>query len=202
MRVFSLVLCLVFACATSALAQERAAFGVKGGVNFANITFDVEGVDINFDKRTGLVAGAFVVWPAEARVALQLEALYSQKGARFDEQGSTFDVDVDYLDVPILARVSTPLTTGTRLYAFGGPLLAFRLRARGETLFDGEGENGDISDEVEPIDFGLVAGAGVEFGRMLVDARYTWGLKALNKEDTDEVKVKSRVFSIMAGFRF
>jgi len=54
------------------------------------------------------------------------------------------------------------------------------------------------------MDFGLVFGAGIEFGKFVIDGRYTHGFTNLNdsEEDGDAVEFKSRVFSIMAGFRF
>jgi hypothetical protein len=48
----------------------------------------------------------------------------------------------------------------------------------------------------------VVAGAGVNFGRFTLDGRYTWGLTNLNSLRDDEMKIRNRVFSIMAGVRF
>jgi hypothetical protein len=49
----------------------------------------------------------------------------------------------------------------------------------------------------------LVGGIGVEFGRALVEARYTHGLLHINEDDNgDEDRIKNRVFSVMVGFRF
>jgi opacity protein-like surface antigen len=196
-----MLLCLMLCASGTAVAQEVSG-GFKAGVNFANVTFDAEGADISFDRRTGFVGGLFVIWPANTRAALQIEALYSQKGAKMEEGGGSGEVELDYLEVPVLVRLSSDRSMPTSFNVFAGPSVGFRLRARAKSEFDGESEDEDISDDIERLDFGLAVGAGLELGRFIVDGRYTWGLVNINKEDADEVKVKNRVFSVMAGIRF
>jgi hypothetical protein len=200
MRVCAVLLFLLLGSTTAAIAQE-AAVGVKAGVNFSNLNIEGEGVDFSFDQRTGFVGGLFVVVPANSLIALQLEGLYSQKGAKLEEGGGSATIKVDYFDVPVLLRVSSDPAAQASFHVFGGPSFGFKLRARAKSSFDGETESEDIGEDVETFDFGVVAGAGVELGRFIVDGRYCWGLSPANKDD-EEGKIKNRVFSIMAGIRF
>lgn len=202
MRSAGIVLALLLVCGSPAFAQQPAAFGVKAGVNFANLNFEGEDADVNFDRRTGLVAGLFVVVPTNSQFALQAEALYSQKGAQFEEDGFTSKVKLNFLEVPVLARFSTPASNGTSFHVFAGPSLGFKLSAEAVDSFGGEEETTDLDDDVKSFDLGLVLGAGVEFGRFIVDGRYSWGLTDINNDDTEDVKVKTRTFTVMAGFRF
>jgi hypothetical protein len=202
MRSAGIVLALVLVCGGTAFAQQPAAFGVKAGVNFANLNFEGEDADVNFDRRTGLVAGLFVVVPSNSPFALQAEALYSQKGAQIEEGGFTSKVRLNVLEVPVLARFSTPASSGASFHVFGGPSLGFKLSAEAVDSFEGEEETTDLDDDVKSFDLGLVLGAGVEFGRLVIDGRYSWGLTDINNDDSEDVKVKTRTFSIMAGFRF
>jgi hypothetical protein len=189
--------------ASAAAAQEpAAAIGVKGGVNFANLQFEGDGVDVNFDRRTGFVGGLFVIWPATSRVALQTEALYSQQGAEIEEEGASGTIELDYVTVPVLLRVSSAPSAPASFHVFGGPSLGFRVRARSSGSFEGETSSEDISDDVERFDLGMTAGAGVDLGRLTIDGRYTWGLSNLNKDESDELEIKNRVFSVMVGVRF
>lgn len=202
MRKWLFVVVALLAFGSAANAQE-AAVGFKGGVNFANLNFDADEVDDNFDQRIGFVGGLFVIWPANGRMALQTEVLYAQKGAKIEEGGGSGTIELDFIEIPILFRASSaPSSGGASFHVFGGPSLGFRVRAHAESTFDGQTEEEDIDDQVERFDFGLVAGAGMEFGRFVVDGRYTWGLSNLNKEDEDDVKIRNRVFSVMAGVRF
>lgn len=202
MRSCVMALVLVLAGVGNAFAQQPAAFGVKVGANFANLNFDGEGADISLDRRTGLIGGLFVVVPADRQLALQAEALFSQKGAQSEEGDASGSIKLNYLEVPILARISSPASNGTSFHLLAGPSLGFRTSAKAESSFDGEEESEDIDDDVKRFDLGLVIGAGVEFGRLVVDGRYTWGLTDLNKEEEEGIKIKNRVFSVMAGFRF
>lgn len=202
MRKWLFVVVALLAFGSTANAQG-AAVGVKAGVNFANLSFDADEADVSFDQRTGFVGGLFVVWPAGGPIALQTEVLYSQKGAKIEEGSASGTIKLDFIEIPILLRASSaPSSGGASFHVFGGPSLGFRVRARGESTFEGQTEEEDLDDEVESFDFGLVAGAGLEVGRFVLDGRYTWGLSNLNKEDQEDVKIRSRVFSVMAGVRF
>ena len=204
MRVYTLAFALILTVGgSSASAQTGVSFGVKAGANFANLDFSGDDVDVSFDRRVGLVAGAFMLVPMTETFGFQVEGLYSQKGAKFEEDGFEGSLKLDSFDVPVLARYTIPSSTDTSFHLFAGPSLGFKLSAKSKTSFDGEDDEEDISDDVAGVDFGVVIGAGLEFGRFVVDGRYTHGLTNLNKaEDNDGVEIKSRVFSIMAGFRF
>ena len=203
MRLIPIVLALIVGSSGMAAAQDApVAVGVKAGVNFANLNFDADDASVNFDQRKGFVGGLFVVWPANSLVALQSEVLYSQKGAQIEEGGMTAKLKLDYVDIPVLARVSSPASGGASFHVFAGPSFAVRVSAKTEANFEGEEESEDVDDDVERFDLGLVAGAGLEFGRFVIDGRYTWGLSNINKDDEDDVKIKTRVFAVMAGIRF
>jgi hypothetical protein len=184
-------------------AAQGISGGAKGGVNFANLVFDGDAVDLNLETRIGLVAGGFVTWPITPRFDVQPEALVSVKGASFDEFGVEADVEITYLEIPVLFRYGSPVSSGTSLKLFAGPSLAFKLNAETTGEFLGISEDQDIDDEVESVDFGLVIGAGIEAGALTFDGRYTWGLTNINADPArDDVDVKNRVFSILVGFRF
>jgi Outer membrane protein beta-barrel domain len=202
MRVTTAILVGVFLVPGSAAAQDVGG-GLKGGVNFASLVFDGDVADLNLDSRVGLVAGGFVTWPMTPRFDIQPEALVSVKGASFSEFGADADVEITYLEIPILFRYGSPISSGTSLKLFGGPSLAFKLNAEATGEFLGVSEDQDIDDDVESFDFGLVLGAGIDAGRLTFDGRYTWGLMNIAATPfEDDVQVKNRVFSLLIGFRF
>ncbi len=93
--------------------------------------------------------------------------------------------------------------SAARVFVAGGVAPAFKLSARAKAEADGEEQTRDIDDEIYSMDVGLVGGLGVEFGRALIEARYTHGLRHINTDDNgDEDRIKNRVFSVMVGFRF
>lgn len=194
-----LVLALLAACPVTARAQGLEV-GVRGGATLSRLQFDVAGEAPSTSSRIGLTGGVFVRRPVLRRVDLQVEALYAQKGTKVEESGVTSSVWLDYLDVPVLARVAP--RRGSRFYLVGGGSFAVRVRARTRTPFGGATEEIDIADEVTSTDLGLVAGGGVEFGRLIVDGRYTHGLSDIDHDTSDDVSIFNRVVSITAGVKF
>ncbi len=192
----------------TAVAQERQA-GLKAGVNVASVVFDNDPSGGYNDRRVGFLAGGFAVLPVSGSVAVQIEALFSQKGAKFsvDEEDLEATLELDYLDIPVMLRIQGPVLGGNRLHFFGGPSLAFRTGSRSklsdQSFEYAQGSIDDIEDSIEPFDLGVVAGAGLDIGRrIVVDARYSWGLSKINKDASDGIELKNRVFSFLAGVRF
>jgi hypothetical protein len=195
------------ACALMLLASTPASaqipgLGVKGGVNFAtqhNAGDDDSGPGLK--SLAGIVAGVFATLPVASWLEVQPEALYSRKGARAELEGISSDLQIDYLEVPVLARFSRR-GSGRGYYVAGGPSFAFQLRARTRTDFGTATEEIDIGEEVERFDLGLSIGGGIEVRSLVIDGRYTHGFKDIDKDTSDDVQVTNRAVSITVGFRF
>jgi hypothetical protein len=179
-----------------AWAQGRGA-GVKAGVLLSTLTFEDTSLDLK--RRAAPVGGAFVVLPLTGRFAIQPEFLYARKGASLEDGARTQDVELDYLEIPVLVRWRLPAGT----YATAGPSIGVRLRAHSRTTFGGETDEIDLQDEIEPWDLGLSAGIGVTvWGRVSVEARYTHGLRNIDRGGgEDGVRVTTRAVALTAGFR-
>lgn len=149
--------------ATAAIAP-----GLKVGYNSAAIRtdFDFERSGGELQKAGGRMAGASVR-VGGARFALQPELLYTQKGYRIDETGSSGTLDIRYVEVPVLARVELAPSARMRPYLVAGPALAFRLATKlvvetaGQKFEVTEVGGRDLDEDVSPTDFGAAAGAGV-----------------------------------------
>lgn len=192
----SVVLALLFNVVCAAPAAAQITYGAKVGVNFADVSFDA-GEDVPAGGRKGLLAGVFVTIPL-GWLAVQPEAIYTVKGTSLDIDGVTSDYIVDYVEVPVLARLRLPRNA----YVVAGPSMAFRLRARNRIAFGGSTEEFDLDDDVESFDLGIVGGVGVDVSRWVVDARYTHGLSDIDTDSSDDVRMRNRVFSVSAGIRF
>jgi len=187
-------------------AQE---VGVKAGINSASLTPE-EGEDPEISRRIGFVGGGWIRWPLSPRFTLQTEGLFSEKGVTFGIpsiegfRAGESEIRVRYLEFPLLARGDFSSTgSSTRFFVAGGLAPAFELASHGWLRLEGLDESSrDIGDQIKPFDLGLVGGAGIEFGRAVIEARYTHGLLHINEDDNgDEDRTKNRVFSVMAGFR-
>lgn len=188
----ALALCFILGLGSVASAQG----GVIIGLNSAEIEFT--GTDIDPDRRTGLAAGLFLNLPLGGTFSIQPEVLYSQKGTKFEEDAAEVTIEIDYLDIPVLARVASG-PTGFALFV--GPSFGFKVRARAKGEADGSEASEDIGEDVESFDVGFILGAGYQSPRVFLDGRFQWGLSNLNKVEADVTEMKNRVFSILLGFR-
>ncbi|MCC6162062.1 MAG: PorT family protein [Acidobacteria bacterium] len=173
--------------------------GVKGGVNLASITFDEDGPSVA--PHVGAVGGGFVVIPLTSVLSAQVEGLYSAKGVRLTEAGIDSSLRVEYLELPLLARFTRRGST-RNYHVAAGPALGWRLRARSRVDFGSVVEEFDLTDDVERFDIGIAVAAGVDFARLTVDARYTFGVRDIDADRTDTVVMKNRAASITVGLRF
>lgn len=200
MRTCATAWVLLLLCGGPAAAQGLG-LGAKGGVNLA--TQRIEGnrdATTDLTSRVGAVAGVFATLRVAPWFDLQPEALYTSKGGRLDLDGVKASVAIDYFEVPVLARLSRRGPGGGGYYAAAGPSIALRLRARSRTTFGSATEEVDLGEDIEALDYGFAAGGGVEIGRLVIDGRYTFGLKDIDRDDT--ARATNRVLSLTAGFRF
>lgn len=204
---------LMLGAVTVANAQENVSntndmsvrFGVKGGVNFANLNGDDFG---DADSRTSFHVGVLAEFPLSEMFSLQAEALYSGQGAarsytvtnpldpEFGERKDA-ELQLDYINVPVLAKVY--LFKGFSLEA--GPQFSFLVNDEYDT--DPTGNNGDspspLRDSLNTFEFGAVGGATfqTEIG-LFAYARYNQGISDI----ADDVKINNSVFQIGVGYKF
>ncbi len=156
-------------------------FGVKGGVNFANLT-DLSGADL--DSRTGFHLGAVLQLSLMETFAIQPELLYSAQGASIGD----FDIDLDYINIPILAKLKFAGIASVE----AGPQFGFVINDGIEEFAQSFG--GDA--EAKSFDLGLAVGAGVEFGGFFGQVRYNLGLT----EVADDSDGKNSNFQVSVGY--
>ncbi len=192
---------VVLLLASGSAAAQGLRPGVKAGVNLATVSLGGDEGSPGFDSRVWLVAGVFATWRPVSWLALQPEVLVTSKGAALDEDGLDARLVLDYLEVPVLARVSRRVS-GATVYAAAGPTVAWLLRAKTRTAFSGSTEEIDLKDDVEPFDVGVAMGGGVEIGAFVIDGRYTLGLRDIDADRSDAITIRNRAISVTAGFRF
>jgi hypothetical protein len=130
----------------------------------------------------------------------------TQMGGQANFSDPRLGIDVkhspDLASPLLLARADFgPPGSTMRAFVVVGAAPAFRLSARGKASFRGEERAIDTKDAWKPLDLGLVGGLGVEFGRALIEGRYTHGITHINEDDNGDDRIKNRVFSVAVGFR-
>ena len=190
---------LVFGTTSLIQAQSELAFGIKGCVNFSNLTGD--GVDgFNDDNaRTSFNLGAVLEIPVTERFAVQPEVFYSGQGfdlvQRDDAQDTEFQLN--YINVPVLAKIY--LVQG--LYLEAGPQVGFLV----DSKIDGPNATiGLDEDNFNDIDFAGAVGVGYKFnGGLFLNARYTQGFSDVyDSGEGNGFDAKNGVFVASVGFSF
>lgn len=171
--------------------------GAKVGVNFSTIVVEDDGDDEDLDHKAGLVVGGFANVPITRLFTFQPEFLYSMKGAKEEEpDGDDIKTNLGFLQFPLLFRANFAAGTARPFVVFGP---AFGFRTRAEIDLPGESEV-DISERTEVVEFSGVIGAGVQFGRTIVEVRYDHGFNDLDENEPAEAR--TRTISILVGFDF
>jgi len=221
MKKSGLLLALSCALGLAMPASAQIRLGVIGGLNLANVVVE-PAQDPQFSNLTAFGGGVVAQIHLTENLALQLEPMYLQKGARLE--GSFNDTDSDsgliftanvkaklnYLEVPAMLKFTIGTST-SRPYVMAGPMLGFRLSAREMGSFSISGLEQkfdlDVKDQTQSIDFGIGFGAGVNFpvGRnsIFIQGRYALGLTNISDDPDDpESKLKTRGIQVMAGLTF
>ncbi|RXG15694.1 outer membrane protein with beta-barrel domain [Leeuwenhoekiella aestuarii] len=189
---------LVFGTTSLMQAQSELAFGIKGGVNFSNLTGDRFGEFDDDSARTSFNLGALVEIPVTEKLAIQPEVFYSGQGFDLIQRDNDQDTEfqLNYINVPVLAKIY--LVQG--LYIEAGPQVGFLV----DSKIDGPNATVGLNeDNFNDIDFAGAVGVGYKFnGGMYLNARYTQGFTDIYDGETGDNATKNGVFAASLGFIF
>lgn len=177
-----IIVLIVFMLAFSANVQAQLLkFGIKGGLNYANLT----GSDIQTDALTSYHIGLLAEIKVSDKFALQPELLYSTQGATYKTIVGDIDNELGYLSIPIMAKIYLNNSVSLEL----GPQASFLLSEKDE--FDIENQS--------TFDFAVAAGLGVKITKSIfIQGRYGLGLTEVSKN----AQTKNSVVQLSAGILF
>lgn len=189
------------------LSRINSTFGIKGGLTSANIY----GVGFGRSSRGGVTIAASAVvdfpvyLPYDLSLGLETGVYFAQKG--FIEPTSTkfigMEVEFDYIEIPILAKMKYREQNRFSPHIVLGTYLGFLANAE-EVREDGE--RNDLDEFTRSVDFGGMAGIGVDIrlGDVIVDLqiRQSLGFKTLFDEIAFDDGEKLRQISMVFGLRF
>lgn len=195
---------MLFFAGTPLWAQNLM-LGFRAGASIANVNSDQ--VDfLDSSSRNGFTGGVFLNIGLGGNLSLQPEVLYSQKGFSVDEAGATGTAKLDYIDIPVLLKLSlTGDGQKVRPALFAGGFVSFESSCSLEVEAIGVGVGTDCDQDLEreSTDAGVVFGGGVDIEvsdglYVVLDGRYNLGLIDLDP-DLDLASVKSQTWSFTGG---
>ncbi len=190
----AILVVLVSMMMPAANVQAQTQFGIRGGLNVSNISFD------NLPdrgERFGFHAGVFADIPLIADfIQLQPELSYSAKGAAFKFLGDDKTLNMDFIDflLPVAFRLG-------KIDLQVGPFASYLISTPDYEVFD----NTDVViDAFKKTDVGLTAGLSYNFAPMTVGIRYNQGLVDITNDNgrTFLGEGKTAVGQVSIGFKF
>lgn len=157
------------------------------------------------ESRQGSLTGIFLQAPLSGHLSFRPELLFSLKGGRTQTGTALLDIELAYLEVPLLAKFVLSRRR-VRPLLFGGPAPAFQIGCDFQFI-TAEVSTRSTCGEAEfslfrTFDLGLVAGAGVEMrwpqSALALEARYTAGLRSI----LGEAEVRNRTFGLVLALTF
>lgn len=158
---------LLFILIIGNVFSQETKLGIKGGLNYSYIHgSDVKDIDPNFTYHVGAILKiGFTDF-----VALQPELLFSIKGTNDD----VYDVDLNYLDLPILLKVKL----GDVFSIHAGPQLSYLLSVNQK-----EQSLVEFEEQIKDFDLGVAGGLELEMKSGLsVGARYSFSVESIGDD--------------------
>ena len=200
-----LVCCLAICSPLFLMAQ----FGLKLGVNFANVT---KVSDINNTGQTGFVGGVYFAPPSKSILSSRTELLFSRQGYNYSTNTNTGNVNLSYIILPQLMGINITKLVQIQI----GFQMAYLLNASVDSSGTPSANNpyGQIMDYYNRFDYGAAGGVEVHpLKGLLVGARIniSFGDMYSNIESIPPgsippfippANVKNNVVQLYAGWTF
>lgn len=188
-KLIVLAVALLLVC--SAKAQMDITVGPKAGFNVTNIT------NQNAKNKISFHVGGFAEFKINDFFSIQPELLYSRQGARDKEDGVKYKLRVNYLNIPVLARLYVLEGLSVDL----GPELAFALNARDKVKAGGTTTKVKLKD-VNTVAVNFALGLSYNWEDLMFSARYNLGLSNVFDKEKWDGNNKNHVFQLSVGYRF
>ncbi len=186
--------------------------GIKIGVNWSTWEGSFE-----YDFKTGATIGGFGTILFNDFLAMQCEVLYSMKGAihKINQTGNSKSImKLDYLEIPVLAKLILPTSHKFKPNLIVGPAYSFKLKGTYKDEIDEEEIRRDFliyhsteekeMEDLKSYDLSFMLGLGAEFQVsnkiFSISVRYDSGL--IDILEIDDLELENKTLSITTGLSF
>lgn len=204
----NLFVALLIAIPCSAFPQ----FGLKAGINFANVT---NASSINSSHQSGFHGGIFLAPPSKGILSSRTELLYSRQGYSYSSGSNTGNVNLDYITLPQYMSIRITKFFEIQLGMHMAYLVNAKADSSNNTMSTGNAQADKIMSYYNRFDYGF--GAGIEVhpvSGLLIGARINIGLNSVYKNYSEiatsgtppsfvpKVDVKNNLLQLSAGWIF
>lgn len=172
--------------------EKKLRFGIRAGLNLASLNMSDMAGGPEINTKTSLHGGLFINAPLGGMFAIQPGVEYSGQGAKFTQSGTSGEVDLHYVNVPIMLQWKS----AGGFFLETGPQAGF--------LMSASINDNDIDDAYDTFD--LTWGAGLGYVSRIglgVNGRYNLGLNNIvNDENGGAGKIKNNVIQLGLVYHF
>lgn len=202
-------------------------FSLSTGLSFTNFLGDTKNfadslnlfTSLNFEEkyRSFIVpAGLSVSLNPTSWFSLKTGVYYSPKGVKykdmFEIDGYEYGVEIKlcagYIEIPVMAELSAPVSSNSRIYLNGGIAPSFIVSSKLKTVvwivdttpdMSDQEENSEDWKEVNKSDFGYIIGAGFKSKTGYWGIQYVKGTKSVSSAGWD---FKNQTLTFILGVNF
>jgi hypothetical protein len=203
-RTLTLLTSYAMALAFTASVAGAQTIGFKLGSAFS--TFSVSEGTTTSNSITGFAGGGHIRFGLTGQIGLQAELLSLTRGSDLRGPGAADDLDIrlEYVEIPLLLHLPLMLAPGISAFVVGGPGVAFEVGCDASRA-TGQAADCDVVFPRNTTDVGLTAGGGLTIGvgpgALLVEGRYTWGMRDLSTAaGAGSLTVRNRSATFMVGY--
>ena len=193
-------------CGFTTVAFSQISFGVKAGLNLANVNFTGDGTDL-FETKivpTFQVGGILEIGLTNS-FAIQTGVSLQGKGFKITVEDLEGTENLYYVQVP-----AHFLYRGGSFFVGAGPYAGFGVSGKAKTKSNGQTDTEDIAfgstedDDVSALDFGVGIQAGASVGSLRFGAGYDLGLIDITPKDVreDGYSIKHGVINVFVAYMF
>ncbi|MEJ8800653.1 porin family protein [Pontibacter sp. H249] len=207
---FLLALLFVVCFAATSMAQSISV-GPRVGATFSKVALsddgDEEVTNDDIKSTPGIQFGAVANFMISDMFSIQPELLYVQKGYKIGEDDAYLKGKLNYIEVPVLAKI----TFGgeqVRGFVTGGPTLGYWTGGKSTAKFGSmeASEDYEFDDSDNRLELGASFGVGTAFkvgpGELNLDVRYGLGFTGLSETEGNDPKTRNRVFGVSLAYLF
>jgi len=182
------------------LSESTVYYGIRMGLNVANLTGDV--------NETGAKAGLNLAGVLGLRVSdstpifLESGLYYTQRGTKKNKNSYA---NLNYFEIPVLLKYGIQATDEISVLPFVGPTFAIGLSGK---MKEGEGAekvSSFGSDKFKRADVGFKLGCGAEYNKLYLEMGYQFGISNIadwKVNATDDASVHNGAFFMNLGVNF
>lgn len=175
----------------STLSYSQTRFGIKGGLNFTNISNLSSDVEKTWKNQTGYQLGvALQIKIPVIGLAIQPELLYSTVKSASDNGN---EINLDYLTLPVNIQLGTDMLF-FRPFIVASPFVSY--------MIDNNVRLEDQPvDEINRFDYGVGVGVGIDIWKLQIMGKYNWGLGKIENAGDEWDQSETYKDATLQGFQ-